>query len=75
MVSCIKSIMAVAVVLMLAGCSSLDAEAAGKGSVGSGETNLSLGTSPISEPYPYVSTGSFTGPAEPLSPDPLVAYF
>jgi hypothetical protein len=32
------------------------------------------GTSPITEPYPYVSTGSFTGPAEPLSPDPLVAY-
>lgn len=32
------------------------------------------GTSPIAEPYPYVSTGSFTGPAEPLSPDPLVAY-
>ena len=33
------------------------------------------GTSPIAEPYPYVNTGSFTGPAEPLSPDPLVAYF
>jgi len=32
------------------------------------------GASPITEPYPYVSTGSFTGPAEPLSPDPLVAY-
>jgi len=32
------------------------------------------GTSPITERYPYVSTGSFTGPAEPLSPDPLVAY-
>jgi len=32
------------------------------------------GTSPITEPYPYVSTGSFTGPAVPESPDPLVAY-
>jgi hypothetical protein len=32
------------------------------------------GTSPITERYPYVSTGSFAGPAEPLSPDPLVAY-
>ena len=32
------------------------------------------GTSPIAEPQPYVSTGSFTGPAVPESPDPLVAY-
>jgi hypothetical protein len=32
------------------------------------------GTSPIAEPHPYVSTGSFTGPAVPESPDPLVAY-
>jgi hypothetical protein len=32
------------------------------------------GTSPITEPYPYVSTGSFSGPAVPGSPDPLVAY-
>ena len=32
------------------------------------------GTSPIAEPYPYVSTGSFSGPAVPESPDPLVAY-
>ena len=34
----------------------------------------SLGSSPIPEPYPYVSSGSFSGPAVPLSPDPLVAY-
>jgi hypothetical protein len=32
------------------------------------------GTSPITELYPYVSTGSFTGPPVPLSPDPLVSY-
>jgi hypothetical protein len=32
------------------------------------------GRSPISEPYAYVSTGSFSGPAAPESPDPLVAY-
>ena len=32
------------------------------------------GSSPIAEPYPYVSSGSFSGPAVPLSPDPLVAY-
>lgn len=32
------------------------------------------GLSPIGEPYPYVSSGSFSGPAVPLSPDPLVAY-
>lgn len=30
--------------------------------------------SPISEPYPYVSSGSFSGPAVPESPDPLVSY-
>ena len=28
------------------------------------------GTSPIVEPYPYVSRGSFSGPAVPSSPDP-----
>jgi hypothetical protein len=33
-----------------------------------------LGSSPIPELYPYVSAGSFSGPAVPLSPDPLVAY-
>jgi len=33
-----------------------------------------LGSSPIPEPYPYVSSGSFSGPPVPLSPDPLVAY-
>jgi len=33
-----------------------------------------MGTSPITEPYPYVSTGSFSGVAIPESPDPLVAY-
>ena len=32
------------------------------------------GSSPVAEPYPYVSSGSFSGPAVPLSPDPLVAY-
>lgn len=32
------------------------------------------GGSPISEPYPYVSSGSFTGTPVPDSPDPLVAY-
>jgi hypothetical protein len=32
------------------------------------------GTSPITQPYPYVSTGSFSGTAVPESPDPLVAY-
>ena len=30
--------------------------------------------STIDEPYSYVSGGSFSGPAEPLSPDPLVRY-
>ncbi len=32
------------------------------------------GSSPMAEPYPYVSSGAFSGPAVPLSPDPLVAY-
>jgi len=32
------------------------------------------GVSPIPEPYSYVSSGSFSGPAVPLSPDPLVTY-
>ena len=32
------------------------------------------GTSPITEPYPYVTTGRFSGPAVPASPDPLVRY-
>jgi len=32
------------------------------------------GATPIPEPYPYVSSGSFAGPTVPLSPDPLVAY-
>jgi alpha-L-rhamnosidase len=32
------------------------------------------GTSPSTQRYPYVSTGSFSGAEEPLSPDPLVAY-
>jgi len=30
------------------------------------------GQSPAAQPYPYVSTGSFSGPAVPASPDPLV---
>jgi hypothetical protein len=33
-----------------------------------------FGSSPMAEPYPHVSTGSFSGPAVPLSPDPLVSY-
>ena len=33
-----------------------------------------MGTSPIAEPYLYVSTGSFNGPAVAQSPDPLVMY-
>lgn len=33
-----------------------------------------FGSSPMAEPYPYVTDGSFSGPAAPLSPDPLVAY-
>ena len=74
MISYIKPIAAAAVVLMLAGCSSLHVEAASKGNVRSGNTNLIWGTSPISEPYPYVSTGSFSEPKIPHSPDPLVSY-
>jgi alpha-L-rhamnosidase len=33
-----------------------------------------FGSSPMAEPYPNVSSGSFSGPVVPLSPDPLVAY-
>jgi len=33
-----------------------------------------MGTSPIAEPYLYVRTGSFSGPAVAQSPDPLVMY-
>lgn len=33
-----------------------------------------FGESPISEPYEYIFGGSFSGTAEPFSPDPLVAY-
>ena len=33
-----------------------------------------MGTSPIAEPYPYVSSGSFSGSAIAQSPDPLVSY-
>jgi hypothetical protein len=32
------------------------------------------GASPIAEPYPYVSAGTFNGPAVAASPDPLVRY-
>jgi len=32
------------------------------------------GSSPIAEPYQYVSSGSFSGPAVAASPDPLVRY-
>ena len=32
------------------------------------------GASPIAEPYPYVSSGGFSGRAVPASPDPLVRY-
>ena len=37
-------------------------------------TGLVSGRSPIREPYPYLSGGSFGGPAVPESPDPLVRY-
>ena len=38
-------------------------------------TNVVLGaTSPIAQPYPYLGSGSFSGPSVPLSPDPLIAY-
>jgi len=33
-----------------------------------------MGTSPIAEPYLYVKSGSFSGPAVAQSPDPLVSY-
>jgi len=33
-----------------------------------------FGVSPITEPYPYVSNGSFSGPLITASPDPLVSY-
>ncbi|MGC8552218.1 MAG: hypothetical protein ACP5O7_05050 [Phycisphaerae bacterium] len=36
--------------------------------------HLVQGRSPITEPYPPLSGGAFSGPAVPLSPDPLVAY-
>ena len=32
------------------------------------------GQSPVAQPYPYVSNGSFSGPAVSVSPDPLVRY-
>lgn len=32
------------------------------------------GISPVTEPYSYVSTGSFSGDPAPHSPDPLVSY-
>ena len=38
------------------------------------ETQAIWGKSPIPEPYAYVGNGSFSGPAVPESPDPLVAY-
>ena len=38
------------------------------------EVQVTEGRSPITEPYPYISTGSFSGPAVPESPDPLVTY-
>ncbi|GEM_PF-287014 len=37
-------------------------------------TQIICGTSPIPQPYPYISTGSFCGPDIPLSPDPLISY-
>lgn len=44
-----------------------------KGTADVGSTPI-FGASPIPEPYPYVGSGSFSGPAVPLSPDPLVSY-
>ena len=35
---------------------------------------ISLRDNPAIEPYAYLNNGSFTGPAVPLSPDPLVRY-
>jgi len=44
-----------------------------QGSKGSSPQPI-FGSSPIPEPYPYVSSGTFSGPVAPLSPDPLVTY-
>jgi hypothetical protein len=44
------------------------------GGLAGAETQAIWGKSPIPEPYAYVGNGSFSGPAVPESPDPLVAY-
>jgi len=44
------------------------------GGPGSSQAQPIWGSSPATELYPYVSSGSFSGPAAPLSPDPLVSY-
>ena len=43
-------------------------------SVGLPHWHLVRGGSPITEPYPALHGGSFSGPQVRLSPDPLVAY-
>ena len=45
-----------------------------QGVLAGAETQAIWGKSPIPEPYAYVGSGSFSGPAVPESPDPLVAY-
>lgn len=37
-------------------------------------TNLAIRNDPTIEPWQYLNGGSFSGPPQPLSPDPLVAY-
>ena len=45
-----------------------------QGNLAGAEAQAIWGKSPIAEPYAYVGNGSFSGPAVPESPDPLVAY-
>ena len=45
-----------------------------QGALAGAEAQAIWGKSPIAEPYAYVGNGSFSGPAVPESPDPLVAY-
>ena len=45
-----------------------------QGDLAGAEAQAIWGKSPIAESYAYVGNGSFSGPAVPESPDPLVAY-
>jgi hypothetical protein len=45
-----------------------------QGVLAGAEPQAVFGKSPIPESYAYVANGSFSGPAVPESPDPLVAY-